>query len=179
MAYISEIKTTAPETFVSDTQRRVYERLGELGIPFERVDCDAAITMEDCKALDEALSVNIVKTLLLTNRQQTRFYLFVTRGEKPFSTRDFGRALECSRVLFAPAQTLLDMLGTPVGACTLLSIIEDTGNRISVVIDRDITGEEWYGCADSTTTGYMRLKTADILGPYLEASGHNVTIVEV
>lgn len=73
-----------------------------LQIPFQRVDTDEAITMEDCVTIDEKLDMNIVKTLFLCNRQQTEFYLFITVGKKSFRSKDFSNALGVARVSFAP-----------------------------------------------------------------------------
>ena len=80
MFYVSEIQTEAPCRFQTPLQQKVYETLIRLQIPFQRVDTDEAITMEDCVAIDEKLDMNMVKTLFLCNRQQTDFYLFITIG---------------------------------------------------------------------------------------------------
>lgn len=71
MFYVSEIQTEAPHEFQTQLQELVYGTLEKLQIPFERVDTDEAITMEDCVAIDEKLNMNMVKTLFLCNRQQT------------------------------------------------------------------------------------------------------------
>ncbi len=73
MFYVSEIQTEAPCRFQTQLQEKVYEALERLQIPFQRVDTDEAITMEDCVAIDEKLDMNMVKTLFLCNRQQTDF----------------------------------------------------------------------------------------------------------
>lgn len=44
--FVSEIQTEAPKEFKTDLQRKVYEVLNELKIPFERVDTDEVITMD-------------------------------------------------------------------------------------------------------------------------------------
>ena len=98
MFYVSEVKTKAPEKFQSELQQKIYETLAHLDIPFERVDNDPAITMEDCVLINERLDMKTVKTLFLCNRQQTNFYLFVTLDGKPFVTKDFSSALGISRV---------------------------------------------------------------------------------
>ena len=136
MIRTSGIKTEKPAAFVNETQRLVYATLERLGIPVERIDNDPAVTMEDCIAIDEALGVPTVKTLLLCNRQQTMFYLYVMPGDKPFSTKDFGAALQISRVSFAPAAMLREFLGTEVGATTPLSLVADTENRVRLIIDK-------------------------------------------
>lgn len=111
MFHVSEIQTEAPCRFQTPLQKQVYAALKKLQIPFERVDSDEAIAMEDCVAIDEKLQINMVKTLFLCNRQQTDFYLFITVGSKPFRAKDFSNALEVARVSFAPAEKMDTMLG--------------------------------------------------------------------
>lgn len=31
------------------------------------------------------------------------------------------------------------------------------------VFDRDVAKEEWYGCSDGTTTGYLKVRTEQIV----------------
>ena len=177
MIHTSEIKTEAPAAFVNETQRLVYAALERLAIPFGRIDNDPAVTMEDCIAIDQALGVPTVKTLLLCNRQQTMFYLYVMPGDKPFSTKDFGAALQISRVSFAPAAMLQEFLGTEVGATTPLSLVADTENRVRLIIDKAAVAPESVGCPDGTTTCYMRIRTADLLEKFIPATNHTPTFI--
>ena len=66
---------------------RTYDFLDELGVDYQRVDHEAAFTMEACKEVDEALSVEMCKNLFLCNRQKTDFYLLLLLGD---STYFFG-----------------------------------------------------------------------------------------
>ena len=177
MIHTSEIRTEAPAVFVNETQRLVYAALERLAIPFGRIDNDPAVTMEDCIAIDQALGVPTVKTLLLCNRQQTMFYLYVMPGDKPFSTKDFGAALQISRVSFAPAAMLQEFLGTEVGATTPLSLVADTENRVRLIIDKAAVAPESVGCPDGTTTCYMRIRTADLLEKFIPATNHTPTFI--
>lgn len=179
MFYISEIKDAAPAAFRTELQKSVYETFEKLNIPFERVDTDEAVTMDDCVAINDKLDMKMVKTLFLCNRQQTDFYLFVTRGDKPFRSKDFSHALNIARVSFAPAELLLDMLQTPVGATTVLSMLVDTENRVKVVLDSEVVREEWYGCSDGTTTGYLKIRTTDIVHRFLDYTNHKPMIVSI
>jgi Ala-tRNA(Pro) deacylase len=163
--------------FVNETQRKVYAVLERLGIPVERIDNDPAVTMEDCEAVDAALGVPTVKTLLLCNRQQTMFYLYVMPGDKPFSTKDFGAALQISRVSFAPAEKLREFLGTEVGATTPLSLVADLDKHVRLIIDKAAVAPESVGFPDGTTTCYMRMRTADLLGKFIPAAGHEPTFI--
>ena len=179
MFYVSEVKTEAPKVFESELQQRIYETFADLDIHFERVDNDPAITMEDCALINERLDMKTVKTLFLCNRQQTNFYLFVTLDGKPFVTKDFSAALGISRVSFATEELLFSMLGTKIGATTVLSSIMDTENKVRIVFDKEVLENEWYGCTDSTTTSYMKLKTSDVLEKYIPFTKHEITVIEV
>lgn len=179
MFYVSEIQTEAPCHFQTLLQELVYGTLKKLQIPFERVDTDEAISMKDCAAIDEKLNMNMVKTLFLCNRQQTDFYLFITIGSKPFRSKEFSNALNVARVSFAPAEQMKTMLGTKIGAATVFSSLLDHENKVRIVFDKDVLSEEWYGCSDGTTTGYMKLRTDDIYQKFLPFTKHTATIIEV
>lgn len=163
MITVSEIKKTAPAQFKNTLQEKVYEILAKLQIPYERVDTDEVITMEDCIAVNEKLNMKMVKTLFLCNRQQTEFYLFITCGDKPFRSKEFSAALHVARVSFAPANLMESMLGTKIGAATVFSSLLDTAAGVKIVFDKDVLDEEYYGCSDGTTTGYMKVKTEDVI----------------
>ena len=179
MFYVSEIQTKAPGHFQTQLQKKVYEALEELQIPFDRVDTDEAITMEDCVAIDEKLEIKMVKTLFLCNRQQTAFYLFVTVGNKPFRSKAFSNALGVARVSFAPAEQMEALLGTKVGAATVFSSLLDKANKVTIVFDKEVLAEKWYGCSDGTTTGYMKVQTEDICKKFLPFTHHTPSVIEV
>ena len=160
-------------------QEKVYATLLELSIPFERVATDEAITMEDCVVIEEKLDMKMVKTLFLCNRQQTSFYLFVTCGDKPFRSKEFSAALGVSRLSFTPAEKMNEMLGTKIGAATVFSALFDNAKDVQFVFDKEVLKEEYYGCSDGTTTGYMKIKTEDVLHKFMPFTKHTVLFVEV
>lgn len=167
MFKVSDPLTTPPPVFSTELQRQVYETFARLEIPFERVDTDPGLTMEDCQHIDEKIGVRIVKTLFLCNRQQTEFYLYVTTDDKPFVTREFCRALGIPRVSFASAEWLWSLTGVEVGATTMLSAILPSTGRVHLVMDRTVAESEWYACTDGTPTCFVKLRTRDLLEKYL------------
>lgn len=179
MFFISDIFTTPPNEFQTPLQEKTYQTLEDLHIPFQRVETEEAITMEDCIQINAKLHVNMVKTLFLCNRQKTAYYLFITTGNKPFKSKEFSTALEVARVSFAPPALMEQMLGTKIGAATVLSALLDHSHDVQIVFDRDVLSEEWYGCSDGTTTGYIKLRTQQVLHQLLPHSKHTPTIIEV
>ena len=71
---------------------RVYDFLDTLNISYQRVDHEAAMTMEACEEIDQVLGDNtsICKNLFLCNRQATDFYLLLMPGNKPFKTKELS-----------------------------------------------------------------------------------------
>lgn len=53
MFYISEIMNTKPTVFITELQNLVYTTLEKLEIPFERVNTDEAISMDDCILINQ------------------------------------------------------------------------------------------------------------------------------
>ena len=175
MFYVSELMSNPPAEYASELQRKVYESFSALGIPFQRVDTDPGITMEDCRNIDARIGVRIVKTIFLCNRQQTKFYLYVTTDDKPFVTREFCGALGIPRVSFASAEKLRELTGVLVGATTVLSAILPSAEGVHLVMDRGVAEGEWFACTDGTATCFVKLKTRNLLEKYL--AGKEISII--
>lgn len=176
---ISEIKRDVPHSFTTATQQKIYETLLKSGISWTRVDNEAAITVDDCEEISRRLGAPTVKTLLVANRQLTKFYMVVMPGHKPFVTKDFTAALGVSRVSFVKPELLDTMLGLEVGACTPLAIVADTEQKIRLVIDREAVAQPGMLLPDGTTTCYMNIASSGLLENYLPLTGHAPELVEM
>ena len=174
--YVSEPISTPPPQFGTKLQQLIYETFASARIPFERVDTDPGITMEDCAHISARIGVDIVKTVFLCNRQQTEFYLYVTSHDKPFVTRDFCSALGIPRVSFASAEKLWERTGVHPGATTILSGVWPAASNVHLVIDASIAAAEWFACTDGTPTCFVKFRTRDLLDKYL--SSRKVTLID-
>lgn len=179
MFFISEIQNIAPEAFSTELQEMVYTTLQKLRIRFQRVDTDEVISMEDCIPINKKLNMKMVKTLFLCNRQKTEFYLLVMTADKPFKAKEVSKALSLPHLSFAPIDLFEKMLGTKIGAATIFSVMLDVENAIQVLIDKDVISEEYYGCSDGTTTGYMKIRTASLINYFLDFAKHKPQIIEI
>lgn len=177
MFKVSDPVSTAPPVFATELQQQVYETFARLGIPFERVDTDPGLTMDDCRHIDAKIGVRIVKTLFLCNRQQTDFYLYVTTDDKPFVTRDFCSSLGIARVSFASADKLWELTGVEVGATTILSAVLPQSSGVRLIMDAGVAASEWYACTDGTPTCFVKISTQDLLKTLIPATGHDITII--
>lgn len=158
---IRELITT-PARFETPLQEKVYAFLEAQSIPFERVENDPARTMEECKLIAEKLGCPIAKTLFLTNRQQTKFYLYLMPDDKAFVTKEFSKSLGLSRVSFASAELLREKMGVEPGAATIFCLLLDSAKDVQLVIDKQVAESDYLGCTDGTYTCYMKIKTEEI-----------------
>ncbi|OQR36624.1 hypothetical protein BWR59_02825 [Pseudomonas sp. Bc-h] len=178
--YISEISEKAPVAFLTSLQNEVYATLDTLGIPFERVETTDLVTMEDCALVNAKFQASMVKTLYLCNSQKTEYFLFITEGSKPFSSKRFSQALSTSRVSFVDRKVMEHRLGVKIGAATVFSMLlkhNDAVRVVRVVLDNDVIIQQWYACSDGTTSSYLKFKTQALLDTLLPYLGHRPCIV--
>ena len=106
----------------SEQEEAIYDKLDALGIAYDRVDHDAANTMEDCLLIESTLGGKICKNLFLCNRQETDFYLLMMPGGKPFKTKYLSAQLGCARLSFANAEHMAELLHTIPGSVSALEL---------------------------------------------------------
>lgn len=158
---------------------RVYDLLDELQIPYERVDHEVAETMEACKEIDEVLEADICKNLFLCNRQKTKFYLLMILGDKKFKTKDISAQIGSARLSFADAEEMEKYLDITPGSVSVMGLMNDTENRVQLLVDEDLLKGEYFGCHPCINTSSLKMKTADVLGPFLKAVHHDMITVKL
>ena len=156
---------------------RCYDLLDSLAVPYQRVDHDAANTMELCKAIDVALGAPICKNLLLCNRQCTAFYLLMMPGDKVFKTKDLSAQIGSSRLSFAGGEYMEQFLDITPGSLSVLGLMNDKEMKVQLLIDEDVLKGEYIGMHPCINTSSLRLKTADVMEKVIPAMGHEVKIV--
>ena len=158
-------------------EQRVYELLDRLQIDYQRIDHEAAMTMEACAQVDAALEAGICKNLLLCNRQCTSFYLLMMPGDKPFKTKELSAQIGSSRLSFAAPEYMERFLDITPGSLSVLGLMNDKDNAVQLLIDGDLLKEEKIGMHPCINTSSLRLATRDLLEVILPAMGHSYQTV--
>lgn len=158
---------------------RVYDLLDKLQIPYERVDHEVAETMEACKEIDEVLEADICKNLFLCNRQKTKFYLLMILGDKKFKTKDISAQIGSARLSFAGVEEMEKYLDITPGSVSVMGLMNDTENHVQLLVDEDLLKGEYFGCHPCINTSSLKMKTADVLGPFLKAVHHDMITVKL
>ena len=160
---------------------RVYDFLDKLGVEYQRVDHEAAMTMEACEEIDRTLGdgTAICKNLFLCNRQETNFYLLMLPGHKKFKTKDISKQLGVARLSFAKDAYMEEYLDITPGSVSVLGLINDTENHVQLLMDKDLVQDEYVGCHPCINTSSLRLKMDDLLHVLLPAMHHEPIFVTV
>ena len=158
---------------------RVYDFLDSLGIFYERIDHEPAMTMEACEEIDKVMNTAMCKNLLLCNRQKTSFYLLLMPGEKVFQTKELSSQLGVSRLSFAPAEPMEEFLDITPGSLSVLGLMNDKNKQVRLVIDAPVLDNEYIGVHPCINTSSLKIKTADMLDLIIPAMGHVPTIVHL
>lgn len=169
-------RPAAPEGRIPN-EIAVYDFLDAQGVAYQRLDHEATPSIECCEAVEKLLGAEICKNLFLCNRQKTDFYLLLMPGRKPFHTKDLTGQLGCSRLSFADAEKMAELLGTTPGSASILGLLFDTERRVRLVIDRDVLKQEYFACHPCANTSSLRLSMQDLLERVIPALGHEPSYV--
>jgi len=162
-----------------DKEVRCYDLLDSLGVAYQRIDHEAAMTMEACVAIDKVLDATICKNLLLCNRQCTSFYLLMIPGEKHFKTSVLSKEIGSSRLSFADGEYMEQFLDITPGSLSVLGLMNDKENRVQLLIDEDVLKGEFFGCHPCINTSSLRIRTEDLVQKIIPAMGHEPRIVQL
>ena len=94
----------------SEAETAVYGLLDNLGIDYATACHEAAFTMEQCAAVEEALGAPICKNLFLCTHNKSGVYLLMMPGDKPFKTKYLSSQIGCSRLSFAGEEDMAELL---------------------------------------------------------------------
>ena len=160
-------------------EQRVYAFLDSLGIDYNRVDHEPAMTMEACEAIDEVLGTSMCKNLFLSNRQETAFYLLLMPADKPFKTKDLSAQLGVARLSFGKAEYMEEYLDITPGSLSILGLMNDKENNVQLLIDEDILSAELVGCHPCINTSSLSLTVKDMREKIIPAMNHKPIIVKL
>ena len=162
-----------------DKEVRVYDFLDKLGVQYQRIDHEAAMTMEAREEIDRALGDNttICKNLFLCNRQETDFYLLLMPGDKPFKTKDLSAQIHSARLSFAKPEYMEKYLDITPGSVSVLGLMNDSEKKVQLLIDEDVMKEPYFGCHPCINTSSLKFTTEDLMQKIIPALEHEPVTV--
>lgn len=176
-----ELRNGRPEDISGRLEKeiRTYDFLDGLHISYQRIDHEAAMTMEACVEIDAALQATMCKNLFLCNRQETQFYLLLMPGDKKFKTKDVSAQLGVARLSFANEKYMEEYLDITPGSVSVLGLMNDHDGKVQLVIDKELLQGEEIGCHPCVNTSSIKVGMKDLMEVILPAMGHEAVVVEL
>lgn len=156
-----------------------YDFLDSLGVEYDRIDHEAAFTMEVCEEIDKVLGGKTCKNLFLCNRQKTAFYLLLMPGDKPFKTKDLSQQIGSSRLSFAGEEDMVEILNLTPGSVTILGLMYDKEHKVKLLVDEEVLEDEYFGCHPCINTSSIKMKTSDVFEKVIPALSEGYIIVSL
>lgn len=158
---------------------RTYDFLDSLGVEYQRVDHEAAMTIEACQEIDKTLEISICKNLFLCNRQETSFYLLMLPGDKKFKTKDISAQINSSRLSFGKPEYMEKFLDITPGSLSVLGLMNDKDQKVQLLIDEDVLKEPYIGCHPCINTSSLKIRTEDMVKKIIPEMKHIPVMVRL
>lgn len=152
-------------------------RLEALGIATTTVRHPAVYTVEESKALRGTIAGAHIKNLFLKDKKG-RLWLVVATEDRAIDLKDLRRRLGAATLSFGRPDLLMDVLGVEPGSVTPFGAINDTGRRVTVVIDSDLMAADVLNAHPLTNTASTAIAPADLVR-FLADTGHVPEILDL
>jgi len=152
----------------------LYEVLAQLNIAYEERSHEPVFTVEQTHAVQLDIPGTGCKNLLLNDRRGENLLLVILREDKHADTKAVARFAGTSRLSFATPEKLMEVLGLIPGSVSPLGIINDTQNRVKLLLDADLVGKQVI-FHPNTNTKSLSLHFDDLIR-FIEHLGHTYTL---
>ena len=147
---------------ILDIEKPVYEVLDRMNIPYMRVEHEATAS---CAAADEVmgdLTGTPSKSLFLTNKKKTEFWLILMNGNKPLNIKEFSPLVGEKHLSFAPEEKMVEKLGLTPGNVSVFGLINNTEHDVHVVADTQLRQRDKITFHPNINTRTIEIPTEDM-----------------
>ena len=155
----------------------LFARLEDLGIETTTVTHPPLYTVEDSRQLRGDIPGGHCKNLFLKDKKGA-IWLVVTLEDADVDMKSLHKTIGSARLSFGKPDLLMELLGVIPGGVTPFAVINDTGIRVNVVLDRTMLSHDVLNYHPLTNEATTAIRSSDLL-TFIEACGHTPQIVDV
>eukprot|EP01035_Chromulina_nebulosa_P014391 gene14391-19052_t len=160
------------------TREDLFRFLDGLGIAHPTHDHPPVFTVAESVALRDEIAGGHTKNLFLKDKKD-QFFLLTVEENASIDLKTVHQIVGgASKFSFGKPEKLMEYLGVVPGAVTALGVLNDTGCKVTIVLDAELMKNEIINChplANDATTSLRR----DDLIRFIEATGHRANILKV
>lgn len=122
---------------------KILEKLKELNINYELFSHKATFSCE--QARDVEIPWKRVKSLVLTNKNKTDFFMIVLLDEKKLDTKKIQKFFWEKKISFAKNEKILELIWVEIGHISPFALINNLEKNIKIVFDSGIKSKKvWF-----------------------------------
>lgn len=161
-----------------DAFAKVAEKLKELDIPFELVEHEPALTTKQADAFIEGIEGVRTKTMFLTNKKKTQYYLLIMDDKKSLDMDLFKELVSANRIRMASVDSLFEKMQLPPGTVSPFGLLNNEEKDIQVYFDKEIINEERMSFHPNTNEKTIFVSTKDLF-KFLQDLGYSYQVLEL
>lgn len=154
----------------------VFASLAQLGIAYEVVEHPPALTTEEADSYIEGLEGVRTKSMFLTNKKKTAFYLLIMDDQKQLDMNTFKELVGANRIRMASSESLMEKMHLPAGTVSIFGLLHNAEKDIQVYFDQEILSEPILTFHPNTNTKTIFVKTQDVLH-FVTAIGFDYQVI--
>jgi Ala-tRNA(Pro) deacylase len=160
------------------TPDALFARLDALGIAHTTHRHPPLHTVEESKALRGTLPGGHTKNLFLRDKKR-RIWLVVADEDRPVDLKALRKLLGGSGSLsFGSPELLWEVLGVRPGSVTPFGLINDTGHRVTVILDAGLMAHDPINVHPLTNDATTTVARDDLLR-FIRACGHEPRVMDL
>ena len=145
-----------------DAYQQVANKLQELGITFDVVEHPPVFTTEQADSYIEGMEGVRTKSMFLTNRKKTQYYLLIMGDKKRLDMADFKVQVGANRIRMASADSLAEKMQLSPGTVSPFGLLNNDEKDILVYFDKDIVSEDIMTFHPNTNEKTIFIKIQDL-----------------
>ena len=159
-----------------DAYQQVANTLQELGITFDVGEHPPVFTTEQADSYIEGMEGVRTKSMFLTNKKKTQYYLLIMDDKKRLDMDDFKVQVGANRIRMASLDSLAEKMNLPAGTVSPFGLLNNEEKDIHVYFDKDIVSEDVMTFHPNTNEKTIFIKSKDLFR-FLESIGFTYEVV--
>lgn len=156
----------------------LFKLLDELGFETKTHEHEAVFMVEESAKIKEDIPGGHTKNLFLKDKKGN-YFLIVAEGTASIKLNSVHGLIGAKgRVSFGKPDDLMELLGVKPGSVTAFAPVNDTENKVSVIIDEPLLRYDLINCHPLTNEMTTTISKDDLLA-YLDHVGHTPKIITV
>lgn len=159
------------------TKSDLFALFDRLGIKTTTIEHIPVFTVEEAKKAHDGIAGGHCKNLFCKDEKGV-LWLIVALEDSTIDLKAAKDRIGSKRLSFGRPELLLEVLGVEPGSVTPFSLINDTGGRVNVILDKTMMHHQLLNFHPLKNDATTSISASDLI-TFIKATGHEPRIVAV